>query len=125
MFRIVRAKVRIADKWWVTIAVTLGMLMSIMDSTIVNVAIPTLRSVFAADIQHVQWVVTIYMLTQAAVIPTAPYLVARFGSKRAYVGTLIAFLLGSALCGFAWNIPSLVFFRLIQGIGGGILLPMV
>jgi DHA2 family multidrug resistance protein len=125
MLRHVRAKVRIADKWWVTIAVTLGMLMSIMDSTIVNVAIPTLRSVFGADIQDVQWVVTIYMITQAAVIPTAPYLVARFGGKRAYVGTLTAFLLGSVLCGFAWNVPSLVFFRLIQGIGGGVLLPMV
>jgi EmrB/QacA subfamily drug resistance transporter len=125
MARVFAPKVRIADKWWVTIAVTLGMLMSIMDSTIVNVAIPTLRNVFGADIQDVQWVVTIYMLTQAAVIPTAPYLVARFGSKRAYVGTLIAFLLGSALCGFAWNVPSLVLFRLIQGIGGGILLPMV
>jgi EmrB/QacA subfamily drug resistance transporter len=125
MSQSVRAKVRIADKWWVTIAVTLGMLMSIMDSTIVNVAIPTLRGVFGADIRDVQWVVTIYMITQAAVIPTAPYLVARFGSKRAYVGTLTAFLLGSVLCGFAWNVPSLVFFRLIQGIGGGILLPMV
>jgi len=76
MSQSVRAKVRIADKWWVTIAVTLGMLMSIMDSTIVNVAIPTLRGVFGADIRDVQWVVTIYMITQAAVIPTAPYLVA-------------------------------------------------
>jgi EmrB/QacA subfamily drug resistance transporter len=65
------------------------------------------------------------MLTQAAVIPTAPYLTARFGGKRAYVWTLSAFLLGSLLCGFAWNLPTLILFRLIQGIGGGILLPMV
>src|SRR5262245_62054095 len=125
MFLVSRLNVRIANKWWVTIAVTLGMLMSIMDSTIVNVAIPTMRSVFGADIRDVQWVVTIYMLTQAAVIPTAPYLTARFGGKRAYVGTLTAFLVGSVLCGFAWSLPSLIFFRLIQGIGGGILLPMV
>jgi len=64
MFLVSRASIRIANKWWVTLAVTLGMLMSIMDSTIVNVAIPTMRSVFGADIRDVQWVVTIYMLTR-------------------------------------------------------------
>jgi EmrB/QacA subfamily drug resistance transporter len=96
-----------------------------MDSTIVNVAIPQMQSSFAADIQSVQWVVTIYMLTQAAVIPTAPYLAKKFGGERAYIWTLVALLLGSLLCGFAWNLPSLVLFRLIQGIGGGILLPLV
>ena len=117
--------VRLAYKWWVTIAVTLGMLMSLMDSTIVNVAIPQMQRSFGANLHDVQWVVTIYMLTQAAVIPTAPYLTARFGGKRAYVWTLSAFLLGSLLCGFAWNLPSLLLFRLIQGIGGGILLPLV
>src|SRR5438093_6599673 len=111
MSRISLPNVRIADKWWVMIAVTLGMLMSLMDSTIINVAIPQMQRAFGADIQHVQWVVTIYMLTQAAVIPSAPYLTAKFGGKRAYVWTLMAFLLGSLLCGFAWNLPSLILFR--------------
>ncbi len=118
-------KIRMAYKWWVTIAVTLGMFMSIMDSTIVIVAIPQMQKAFGANIHDVQWVVTIYMLTQAAVIPTAPYLTARLGGKRAYVWTLGAFLVGSLLCGFAWNLPTLILFRFIQGIGGGILLPMV
>lgn len=118
-------KVHLAEKWLVMVAVTLGMFMSLMDNTIVNVAISTLQTTFKADLQSVQWVVTIYMLTQAAVIPTAPYLMARFGGRRAYVGTLIAFLGGSVLCGFAWDLPSLIFFRLVQGIGGGILLPLV
>jgi EmrB/QacA subfamily drug resistance transporter len=125
MLLIPRLTRRIAYKWQVTIAVTLGMFMSLMDMTIVNVAIPQMQRGFAADIHQVQWVVTIYMLTQAAVIPTAPYLAAKFGGKRAYLWTLIAFLLGSLLCGFAWDLPSLLFFRVIQGIGGGILLPMV
>jgi EmrB/QacA subfamily drug resistance transporter len=118
-------KIRFEYHWLVTLAVTLGMFMSLMDSTIVIVAIPQLQHAFGADIHAVQWIVTIYMLTQAAVIPTAPYLSATFGGKRAYVWTLSAFLLGSLLCGFAWNLPSLIFFRLLQGIGGGILLPMV
>ncbi len=125
MLRIARFKGHIAYKWWVTIAVTLGMLMSLMDMTIVNVAIPQMQHAFGADIHDVQWVTTTYMLTQAAVIPTAPYLSARYGEKRTYVWVLSAFLLGSLLCGFAWNLPSLIFFRFVQGIGGGILLPMV
>jgi EmrB/QacA subfamily drug resistance transporter len=120
-----RINVQIAYKWQVTIAVVLGMIMSLMDMTMVNVAIPQMQHEFGANIHDVQWVVTIYMLTQAAVIPTAPYLSARFGDKRAYIWTLIAFLFGSLLCGFAWNLPSLLFFRMLQGIGGGILLPMV
>ena len=118
-------RVGLADKWLVAISVTLGMFMSLMDHTIVNVAIPVMQTSFGADIASVQWVITIYMITQAVVIPTTPYLVARFGNKRTYIATLIAFLAGSVLCGFAWNLPSLIFFRFIQGIGGGILLPLV
>lgn len=118
-------KMRLAYKWQVTIAVSLGMFMSLMDMTIVNVAIPQMQSRFGANIHDVQWVITIYMLTQLVVIPIAPYLSAKFGEKRAYVWTLIAFLGGSLLCGLAWDLPSLVFFRFVQGIGGGILLPMV
>ena len=125
MARFSFAGARIADKWLITIAVTLGMFMSLLDHTIVNVAIPQMQRAFGADIHSVQWIVTVYMLTQAAVIPIAPYLTRRFGEKRAYVWTLTAFLLGSVLCGFAWNLPSLIFFRFIQGIGGGILLPLV
>src|SRR5437773_12093720 len=103
-------KIRVESHWLVTLTVTLGMFMSLMDSTIVIVAIPQMQKAFGADIHDVQWVVTIYMLTQAAVIPTAPYLTARFGGKRVYVWTLSAFLLGSLLCGFAWNLPTLILF---------------
>ena len=125
MFSVSFSNVRISYKWLVTIAITLGMFMSLLDSTIVNVAIPQMQRTFGASIHDVQWVVTVYMLTQAAVIPTAPFLTAKLGGKRAYVWTLSAFVLGSLLCGFAWNLPSLIIFRLIQGIGGGVLLPMV
>ena len=114
-----------ANKWLVLVAATLGMFMSLLDHTIVNVMIPQLQQTFGTSVQSVQWVVTIYMLTQAAVIPTAPYLAARFGASRAYLWTLGAFLAGSLLCGLAWDLPSLVAARLFQGIGGGILLPLV
>lgn len=115
----------LADKWWVMIAVSLGMFMSLLDSTIVNVAIPQMQRDFGADLVNIQWVTTIYMITQAAVIPTAPFLARRLGGKRAYVWSLGAFLIGSVLCGFAWDLSSLIVFRLLQGIGGGTLLPMV
>ncbi len=120
-----RFTLQLEAKWWVMIAVALGMFMSLLDSTIVNVAIPQLQRAFGADLGHIQWVTTIYMITQAAVIPTAPYLTKRLGGKRAYTWSLAAFLVGSVLCGLAWNLPSLIAFRLLQGIGGGTLLPMV
>jgi EmrB/QacA subfamily drug resistance transporter len=118
-------KARIPYKWLVATTVSLSMVMSMMDSTMVNVAIPTMQIHFGANVQNVQWVMTAYILSQAIVIPTAPYLSTNFGAKRAYVWTLAAFLLGTFLCGFAWNLPSLICFRIFQGIGGGIFLPMV
>lgn len=80
---------------------------------------------FGAGLDDVHWVVTSYMLTQAAVVPIAPHLTRRLGPGRAYRWTLTAFLLGSLLCAAAWDLPSLVAFRIVQGVGGGVLLPMV
>src|SRR5690242_7254309 len=96
---------RLAYKWWVALAVALGMLMSLMDSTIVNIAIPQMQRAFAVNLHDVQWIVTIYMITQAMVIPLAPFLTTLLGGKRAYIWALSAFLLGSVLCGCAWNLP--------------------
>lgn len=125
MLSLSRFQIRLAYKWWVLLTVALGMLMSMMDSTIVNIAIPEMQQAFAASLHDIQWITTIYMITQAIVIPLAPYLTALLGGKRAYLWSLSAFLLGSVLCGFAWNLPSLIIFRCLQGIGGGVLLPMV
>ncbi len=125
MLSLARFQIQLAYKWWVMLTVALGMLMSLMDSTIVNIAIPQMQRAFVASLHDVQWITTIYMITQAMVIPLAPYLTSLLGSKRAYLWSLSSFLLGSLLCGFAWNLPSLVLFRCFQGIGGGVLLPMV
>src|ERR671930_952579 len=106
------------------IAIILGTFMVILDNTVVNVALPTLGRVFATDLGLLQWVITGYMLAQAAVIPLAGWLSDRFGAKRVYLTSLVLFTLGSALCGLAPSAPALVATRVLQGLGGGMLMPI-
>lgn len=115
---------RLEYKWIVAMVVILGVFMSILDQTIVNIAVPRLQTAFGADIHSVQWVLTAYILTQGIVTPTAAYFSDRFGTKRFYVVSLAAFTVGSALCGFAWSLPALIFFRILQGAGGAALFPL-
>jgi len=111
-------------KWIVASVVIIGVFMSILDQTIVNIAIPRLQATFGADIHSVQWVLTAYILTQGVVTPTAAYFSDRFGIKRFYIISLIAFTAGSALCGIAWSLPVLILFRILQGAGGAALFPL-
>jgi DHA2 family multidrug resistance protein len=104
--------------------VILGVFMSILDQTIVNIAIPRLQTAFGADIHSVQWVLTAYILTQGVVTPTAAYFSDTFGIKRFYIFCLAAFTICSALCGLAWSLPVLILFRVLQGAGGAALFPM-
>src|SRR5207237_9237379 len=90
------------------IAIVLGSFMVILDNTIVNVALPTLGRVLQSDLSLLQWVISGYMLAQAAVIPLSGWLSDRFGAKRVYVTSLILFTLGSALCGMAVNAQMLI-----------------
>src|SRR5439155_21638270 len=82
-------------------AIVLGTFMVILDNTVVNVALPTLGRVFQTDLRLLQWVITAYMLAQAAVIPLSGWLSDRFGAKRVYLTSLVLFTLGSTLCGLA------------------------
>ncbi len=104
--------------------VVVGMIMAILDATIVNVAIPTLGSDFHTSIATIQWVLTGYLLTFASVIPLTGWAVERFGAKRIWIGSLLLFMVGSALAGLAWSIGTLILFRVVQGVGGGLLLPV-
>ena len=113
-----RAVVRIG------VAVVLGSIMSVLDTTIVNVALNTLSIDLHTSLDSIQWVVTAYLLALAAVIPISGWATRRFGTKRLYIAAIILFTLGSALCGLAWSTTSLVAFRVIQGIGGGLILPV-
>src|SRR5712691_5406471 len=111
-------------KWIVATVVILGVFMSILDQTIVNIAIPCLQTAFVADIHSVQWVLTAYILTQGVVTPTAAYFSDTFGIKRFYIFCLAAFIISSALCGIAWSLPVLILFRILQGAGGAALFPL-
>ncbi len=111
-------------KWTVEIVVIFGLFMVVLDSTIVNIAIPRLQTDFGASLADVQWVSTGYTLAQAVATPLTPFLSERLGLKRLYLLALALFTLGSALCGLAWSLPVLIFFRIVQGVGGAPLLPL-
>ena len=111
-------------KWIVAIVVIFGLFMTILDGTIVNIAIPSLQNVFGANLTSVQWVLTAYTLVQGVATPLTAYLAQRFGSKRLYLAALIGFTIGSALCGLSINLPMLIFFRIIQGATGAFLSPL-
>jgi len=108
----------------IALVVLTGSFMSILDTTIVNVALDRLARTFGSGFDHIQWVVTGYMLALAAVIPLSGWVATRFGPRRVFVTSAILFTAGSALCGLAWSLPSLVGFRVVQGLGGGLLMPV-
>ncbi|HST56144.1 MAG TPA: DHA2 family efflux MFS transporter permease subunit [Solirubrobacteraceae bacterium] len=110
--------------WRIAAVVILGMIMSILDTTIVNVALDTLGRDLHSSISQIQWVVTGYLLALAAVIPITGWAARRYGAKRVYMSSLVLFTAGSALCAVATSTTSLVLFRVLQGVGGGMIMPL-
>src|SRR3954454_16555889 len=98
--------------------------MTILDSTIVNVAIARLADAFDSRLATIQWVSTAYLLAIAAVIPLAGWAVDRFGTRLVFMSAVAAFAGGSLLCGLAWSAGSLIAFRVLQGLGGGLVMPV-
>ena len=113
-----------AHVWRLAAVVLLGTVMSILDTTIVNVALNTLGRELHSPVSQIQWVVTGYLLALAAAIPATGWAARRFGAKRVYLVSLVLFTGGSALCGLATSASELVVFRVLQGIGGGMLMPI-
>jgi EmrB/QacA subfamily drug resistance transporter len=103
--------------------VVLGAIMSILDVTVVNVAINTLARDFHTSLSTIQWVATGYTLALATVIPLTGWAADRFGTKRLYMLSIAMFLTGSVLSGLAWSATSLIGFRVLQGLGGGMIMP--
>ena len=112
------------QKWKVLITVMFGLFMVILDSTIINIAFPTLRRVFGASLADAQWVISIYVLALGITTPVSGYLADRFGIKRVYLLGLAIFVLGSFLCGIAPSLGLLIAARALQGFGGGIAQPL-
>ena len=110
--------------WFVLLTVMLSTFMVVLDGTIVNVAIPTIMAAFGQTINQVVWVSTAYLIALSVLLAISAWLSEHFGSKKVYLVGLIIFLFGSYLCAIAWNLNALIFFRVIQGIGGGILTPV-
>jgi DHA2 family multidrug resistance protein len=111
------------SKLWITIATMLASLMSVLDISIVNVALNDIRASFGTPLDQIAWVSTGYAMANITIIPMSGWLQRRFGFKRYFAVSILIFTAASALCGLAWNLPSLVVFRILQGLGGGAIIP--
>jgi MFS transporter, DHA2 family, multidrug resistance protein len=107
----------------ITITVMAAALMALIDISIVNVALSDIRASFGTPIDQIGWVSTGYMMANIVVIPMTGWLQRRFGFRRYFSTSVLIFTAASALCGLAWNLPSLVLFRILQGMGGGAIIP--
>lgn len=107
---------------WILI---IGTSAALLDTTVVNVAIDTMRQSLNVPVSMIQWVNTGYLLALGMVIPLTTWAVGRFGAKRMWLFSLAVFLLGSVLSGLSWDIGSLIAFRILQGVGGGLLVPIM
>lgn len=110
--------------WKIVSVAAIGSFMAQLDATIVNVSLPDLVTTLHAPFSHIQWVVSGYLLALALTLPLNGWLVSRLGGRAVYLWCFGAFTLTSGLCALAWSAPSLIVFRLLQGMGGGLLAPM-
>jgi DHA2 family multidrug resistance protein len=109
-------------KWVIAGSVMIGTIMAVLDSSIVNVALPPMSGTLGATIEQITWVVTGYILANVIIMPLVALLSQRFGRKNFYMTSVILFTVASMACGFARSLPVMVAFRAVQGIGGGVLM---
>lgn len=110
--------------WLSLLAILAGTFVAILNNSLINVALPTMVSIFGSSTDTMQWVLTGYMLANAVMIPMSASLSAKYGSKKIFVLSLTAFTLSSILCALAWSDTSLIAFRVIQGVSGGMIMPI-
>src|SRR5512135_1238114 len=111
-----------ANKWVVAGTVLIGTIMAVLDSSIINVALPEMSGTLGATIEEITWVVTGYILAQVIIMPICGLLSSRFGRKHFYIASVILFTAASMACGAARSMPVMVFFRALQGIGSGVMI---
>ena len=111
-------------RWLVLAGVMISTFMAVLDATIVNVALSKLMSSFGVSVDRVEWVLTAYLLVFGVMLPTSGWLADHLGYKRIFLVGLLVFTLSSFLCSLAWNLDALIVFRILQGAGAGILMPV-
>ncbi|HUI92858.1 MAG TPA: DHA2 family efflux MFS transporter permease subunit [Chitinivibrionales bacterium] len=111
-------------KWWVLVNIMISGFMVVLDSTVVNTALPKIMASFGISVDVAQWILTAYMLAFGIMLPTSGWIADRFGYKRTYAAGLAVFTLFSFLCGISWSEKSLILMRIGQGLGGGLLQPL-
>jgi MFS transporter, DHA2 family, multidrug resistance protein len=110
------------NKWVVSFTVLIGTIMAVLDSSVVNVALPNMSGTLGATIEEITWVVTGYILAQVILMPITALLAAHFGRKRFYLASIVLFTVASMACGLARTMPLMILFRAIQGAGGGVMI---
>src|SRR6202142_56541 len=110
-------------KWIIAFSVMLGTVLEILDSSIVNVSLPHMQGSFSASVDEVTWVVTSYLVANGIMIPLTGWISSRFGRKRYFMASVVAFVIASGLCGAARTLVEMVIFRLIQGAAGAAMIP--
>jgi DHA2 family multidrug resistance protein len=110
--------------WLIAVGVMLATFMEVLDTSIANVALPHIGGNLSATPEEATWVLTSYLVANAIVLPTTGWLANHFGRKRVFMSCIVLFTLASAMCGLAWDLPALIVARILQGLGGGAMVPI-
>ncbi len=112
------------NPWLIAVVVAVATFMEVLDTTIANVALPYIAGGMGVSEDEASWVVTSYLVSNAIILTASSFLARRLGRKRFFLVCLALFTASSVLCGFAWNLNSLLLFRILQGLGGGGMVPV-
>jgi len=112
------------NPWLIAAGVMLGTFMEVLDTSIANIALPHIGGNLSATPEEATWILTSYLVANAIVLPTTGWLANHFGRKRVFISCIVLFTLASALCGLAVNLPTLICARILQGLGGGAMVPI-
>src|SRR5215475_4793754 len=112
------------NPWLIAIVVALASFMEVLDTTIANVALRYIAGGMGVSQDEASWVVTTYLVANAIILTASSFLAKMFGRKAFFLGSLALFTASSVLCGLAWNLQSLLLFRILQGLGGGGMVPV-
>src|SRR3984885_3769140 len=112
------------NRWLITLSVMMAVFMEGLDTSIANIALPHIAGSLSATTDEATWVLTSYLVSNAIILPMTGWLGNYFGRKRVLIFCIIMFTIASALCGLAWDLPTLIMARILQGVGGGAMVPI-